>query len=111
MRKAPPSFVQSNLFGGQGSVSIWNMLQDRKAPPFSAALWCELEPHGSVGPHRQQRDPEVVICLGGEGLARVDDQTHSLEAGVMVYLPHGSTLALINSGDQPLAYLIIKASL
>ena len=108
---APPTFVQHDLFGGKGAVSIWNMLARRSAPPFSAALWCELEPHGSVGPHRQQRDPEIIICIAGEGQARVEDVVHDLSAGALVYLPQGAVLALINSGDVPLRYIIVKAML
>lgn len=108
-RPAGPAFARSDLFGGTGTVHIWDLLAGRPAPPFSAALWCELEPGGIVGAHQQQRDPEIVICLAGTGRALVNDRPQDLAPGALVHLPLGSVLRLENSGDEPLRYLIIKA--
>ena len=105
------AFVQENLFGGTGAVHIWNLLGRRTAPPFSAALWCELEPGGSVGPHVQQADAEVVIAVSGEGLATAGGKTHHMGPGVLVHLPLGDTLALENTSESiPLVYLILKST-
>ena len=107
--ESPPSFCQQDLFGGQGSVDIWN-LRSMNCPPFSAALWCSLEPNGYVGRHRQQEDPEIVICLSGEGVATIGKTPHQLNRGVMVYLSFGQILSIRNtSEDHSLEYLIIKA--
>ena len=76
----PPSFTQRDLFGGQGAVDIWN-LRASASPPFSASLWCSLEPNGFVGRHRQQDDPEIVICLSGEGIATIGKTDHHLQRG------------------------------
>lgn len=98
-----------DLFGGQGAVYVWNLLP---APldPFSAVLGCELEPGGSVGRHVQQRDPEIVVCIEGDGVATVGDVEHAMFPGSAVGLPHGQTLAIRNaSAEVPLRYLIIKA--
>ena len=103
------SFSQKDLFGGKGEVQIWNLLAGRNMPPFSATLWCELEPKGNVGRHRQQRDPEIIICVSGEGEATVGKYTHSLGKGTFLYVPFGTPLSLKNNGDEPLCYLIIKA--
>jgi len=97
------------LFGGQGTVAVWNLMKGA-APPFSAILACELEPRGLVGPHVQQRDPEIVIGVEGEGIATVGKDTISLTPGVVVHVPHGRRLSLQNvSETEPLRYLIIKA--
>lgn len=109
MRTPPgPPFVQHALFGGRGAVRIWDLLGG-EAPPFSAALWCALDPHGVVGAHRQQRDPELIIGLAGEGRALVDGVAHPLTAGSAVSLPFGSLLQIENLTDAPLQYLIVKA--
>ena len=105
------AFVQENLFGGQGAVHVWNLLGSQTALPISAVLWCELEPSGSVGPHQQQADAEVVICVSGEGQATVAGQTFALGPGALVHLPFGATLSLENtSSERPLCYLIVKST-
>ena len=83
----------------------------RSTPPFSAVLFCELEPDGSVGTHQQQRDPELVLGIDGRGEATVQGIAEPLEPGSVVYVPFGATLSLRNlSPDAPLRYLIIKAA-
>jgi quercetin dioxygenase-like cupin family protein len=98
------------LFGGEGAVLVWDLLGRRDAAPFTAVLACELEPGGSVGRHRQDEYPEIVIGLEGEGEASVDGTAHALEPGALVHLPLGAVLAIANrSSSEPLRYLIIKA--
>lgn len=106
--KAPHE--QEGLFGGTGKVAVWDLLGRLSAPPFSAVLSCELEAGGSVGKHVQQRDPEIIVGLGGEGEAEVDGVMQALVAGAVVYLAHGQTLSIYNRSDaEPLRYFIIKA--
>lgn len=101
--------VRRDLFGGRGTVKVYN-LDPSPMPPFAAALWCELEAAGSVGRHRQEHCPEIVLGLEGEGEATVGEQVHRLVAGSVVQLPLGSVLSLKNNRDDaPLRYLIIKA--
>ncbi|NVB37382.1 cupin domain-containing protein [Pseudenhygromyxa sp. WMMC2535] len=101
--------LRSELFGGQGTVKVWNLMR-QAAPPFTAVLACELEPGGRVGRHRQEHYPEIVIGISGLGEAIVGKQQHGLRPGDMVYLPQGEILELINHrDDEPLQYLIIKA--
>jgi quercetin dioxygenase-like cupin family protein len=103
-------FVRRELFGGQGAVKVWDLLQQTRIEPFAAALACELDPGGSVGAHVQQQFPEIVVCVEGRGSASVDGVPHALEPGALVALPHGKTLAIRNdSSEAPLRYLIIKA--
>ncbi len=102
---------REGLFGGTKAVFVWDILPGPPSP-FSAVLACELEPGGRVGKHLQQRDPEIVICTGGEGVALVNDVAHPLTPGAAVALPHGQSLAFENtSEDTPFCYLIIKAAL
>ena len=111
MDKPSGSFFQrSDLFSGTGTVTIWNILKQAQEP-FSAVLWCELEIGGFVGPHMQQRDPELIICLSGQGMAKVNGKRHELITGELVSLPLGATLSIHNEGEEPLRYLIVKAKL
>ena len=105
-----PHFDRSDLFGGKGRVRIWNLVPpNTNYPPFTASLWCSLECSGYVGKHLQQVCPEIIICLSGKGRISVDDTTHDFQAGIQVYLPLGSVLAIQNEGEEELEYLIIKA--
>ena len=112
LRMAPEGItpdVRHDLFGGRGAVKVYN-LDPSPMPPFAAALWCELDPAGVVGRHRQEHFPEIVLGLEGDGEATVDDRTLPLRPGSVVQLPLGSVLALRNrSDDAPLRYLILKA--
>ena len=104
-------FAQSDLFGGKGTVLVWDLLGQTRIAPFEAVLACELEAGGSVGEHVQQAFPEIVICTEGVGEAHVDGQPFEPRPGRVVPLPHGQTLRLTNlSASEPLRYLIIKAA-
>ncbi len=98
------------LFGGKGAVVVWDLLGRAGAEPFTAVLWCALEPGGSVGRHVQEHFPEIVVGLDGEGEARVGDEAHPLGPGDVVHLPLGAVLSIANlSSEEPLSYLIVKA--
>jgi quercetin dioxygenase-like cupin family protein len=104
--------VRTDLFGGSGTVRVWNLVRPgHPAPaPFSAVLFCRLDPGGRVGHHRQEHDNELVIGVSGEGRATVDGETHALLAQALVPLSLGSVLAIENlSASDPLEYLIVKA--
>jgi quercetin dioxygenase-like cupin family protein len=101
--------VRSNLFGGTGDVSVCSLL-DGEGSPFTAVLWCELTPGGSVGRHVQQEFPEIVVGIEGDGAASVDGAPRPLGPGDVVHLPLGSVLSIENrSSERVLTYLIVKA--
>jgi mannose-6-phosphate isomerase-like protein (cupin superfamily) len=90
-------------------VRVWS-LAATPVLPFTAVLACELEPSSSVGTHVQEHYPEIVIAIAGSGMVKVNDAPVVFEAGRVVELAMGQTLAISNtSGSEPLRYLIIKA--
>lgn len=98
------------LFGGAGSVRVWDLLGAMGAPPFSAVLYCELSAAGGVGQHRQLADHEIVLALEGEADVTVDHRVQCIGPGQLVYLPVGAVLAIQNrSNEAVFRYLIIKA--
>lgn len=103
--------VRENIFGGSGTVLIWDLLGSQKAAPVTAVLSCELAEGGRVGRHVQQRDAEIVIGVSGCGEAKLDGKSIPFGPGAVVYLPLGSNLELVNERDDaPLCYLIVKAT-
>lgn len=99
---------REDLFGGRGQVLVESLRGDVCAP-FTVALHCELSPHGRVGEHVQSREDELCIVLGGEGTIHVDGVPREVRAGSVVALPRGQRLAIENTSDAPLSYLIVKA--
>lgn len=98
------------LFGGRGSVRVWDLLGAGTSGSLRVVLACELDPGGSVGRHVQEALDEVVIVLEGTGRATVDATPIPLAPGVTVSLALGSTLSIENaSAEAPLRYLIVKA--
>lgn len=103
------SQARTQLFGGEGTVTTWSRLP-ASAAPFSAAIWCELSPGGRVGAHRQQRDPEILLAIEGQGEVDVGRTAHSFTRGDVVYVPAGEVLQIRNlRSDAPMVYTIIKA--
>jgi len=103
--------IRTQLFGGKGSVATWNCLPNSATGPFTAALWCTLEPGGSVGSHHQESDAEILLCMDGEGEISVGPHTQRFERGELVYVPVGVSLSIHNHSNQKgLHYAIIKAS-
>jgi quercetin dioxygenase-like cupin family protein len=102
------SWTRENLFGGKGTVAIVDLLGAPQGP-FTAALCVTLSGGGSVGRHRQEQYPELIIGLGGAGEVTVNGKPAGLGPGELVYLPLGSVLSIHNRGEEPLRYLIVKA--
>jgi quercetin dioxygenase-like cupin family protein len=104
-----PHDARGELFGGKGIVRVWALLGAPRRP-FAAVLACELEPGASVGTHRQQQYPELVIAVAGAGSVRVDGELRAFNAGSVIELSLGQTLSIANgSNEEPLRYLIVKA--
>lgn len=104
-----PHAVREALFGGRSAVRVWD-LAPSPSRPFTAVLACELEPGGSVGTHRQEHFPELVIGVEGVGSVEVNGVPAAFASGSVVELPCGHTLAITNGSErEPLRYLIVKA--
>jgi len=104
-----PHDLRTELFGGKGAVRVWSLV-GRPALPFTAVLACELAPNGSVGAHVQEQYPEIVVAVSGSGAVQVNGVERAFNAGAVVELALGQTLAISNgSATEPLRYLIIKA--
>jgi quercetin dioxygenase-like cupin family protein len=100
--------VRHELFGGTGAVRVWDL--GAAKPPFTAVLFCELEPGARVGEHVQQADHEVVVVVSGEAVLYVDGVAKGCLEGDAVAVPLGSKLAIDNASlETPVRYLIVKA--
>lgn len=102
--------VRDRLFGGEGSVSVWDLGKGALVPPFSAVVFAVLSPGARVGRHRQESDDELVIVLEGEGVLYVDGRAAACVPGSVVGLAKGAVLEIDNASiEAPLRYVIVKA--
>lgn len=100
--------IRRELFGGTGEVRVWDL--GAATPPFTAVLYCELDPGGRVGAHVQQSDHEVVIVVSGEAVVYVDGAARGCAEGDAVAVPLGARLEIDNASAQaPVRYVIVKA--
>lgn len=102
--------MRAALFGGTGSVRVYNLQGARAMPPFESVLACTLDAGGRVGAHVQQEFAEIVVGVRGRGLALVNGKPRALEPFDVVHLPLGAQLEIQNASDaETLEYLIIKS--
>ena len=100
--------VRHELFGGTGAVHVWDL--GATTPPFTAVLYCELDPGGRVGDHVQQADHEVVVVVSGEAVLYVNGAAKACLEGDAVAVPLGARLAIDNASmETPVRYVIVKA--
>jgi len=105
-----PHDVREGLFGGRGTVRVWDLAPSPIAP-FAAVLACELEAAGSVGMHVQESCDEILVAIEGEGDVQASGRSERFRSGVVIELPVGEMLSISNtSREEPLRYLIVKAS-
>ncbi|MFF8103176.1 AraC family ligand binding domain-containing protein [Streptomyces sp. NPDC014986] len=106
------------------AVPLPRILYDTAAPaapggPAAGALWrlaepgrqldanvVRLPPGHRVDTHREPDLDVLLLVLGGTGVLTAADGTHSLPAGTLTWLPHGSTRSLA-AGPEGMSYLTV----
>ncbi len=56
-------------------------------------------------PHRLLKASEVYYILEGTGIMHIDDQTHEVGPGTLIYIPPKATQYLENTGDRDIVFL------
>ncbi|MFD8522689.1 hypothetical protein ACFV2D_22145 [Streptomyces capillispiralis] len=107
-----------------GDVPLPRILYDTAAPaapggPSAGALWRLAEPGRQldanvvhlpagqrVDTHREPDLDVLLLVLGDTGILTGADGPHSLPAGTLTWLPHGSTRSLA-AGPEGMTYLTV----
>ena len=63
----------------------------------TAAWIVALHPGAPGLPHRVTRE-EIFVCIEGQGLATLGDETHEISSGSALVVPAGTLFALSNPG-------------
>lgn len=58
-------------------------------------------------PHKLTKASEVYYFLEGEGIMHIDEETHEVGPGSLVYVPPNATQYLTNTGERDIVFLCI----
>ena len=79
------------------------------SPSYGSSETCvwlvELDQHAEATPHRVTRE-EIFHALGGEAIATIDGDGHSVRAGDTVIVPAGVDFSIGPSGGAPFRALV-----
>lgn len=92
---APRWKVQFPLLGERGTESL-------------GTVYFEIEPGEALSTHTDSHD-EIVVLLGGSGEGTVGDESGTLSAGAMVFIPAMVPHGFRNTGTETLRALGIFA--
>lgn len=110
MNKAP-TIIHENLFGGTGTVRVWNCSPMHNQKPFDVVLFCILDGFGSVGAHIQKSHQELVLCLSGEGVIHIGKEVFPFSFGQSYSIAENVRISIENKSAEPLLYTITKVAL
>lgn len=87
-----------------------------RAPLKTTPLVCGADANATliqlndpVGDHTHDESDEFIYVVAGEGAANVGGAAHKLRAGVLLFVPRGTTHRFSQSGRNPLIVLSMKA--
>jgi mannose-6-phosphate isomerase-like protein (cupin superfamily) len=66
-----------------------------------------VPPGGSSFPHRLVKASEVYYILEGTGVMHIDDESHEVCSGSLVYVPPNAIQYMENIGSQEIIFLCI----
>ncbi|MDT3399397.1 cupin domain-containing protein [Streptomyces sp. B1866] len=75
---------------------------------WEAVEWAWLPPRGVSGEHRHTRTEELYFIVSGRGEITLDGRPYPVRAADVVLTGLGTRHALRNTGDGPLAWLVIE---
>ncbi|MFI6703505.1 cupin domain-containing protein [Streptomyces sp. NPDC050509] len=93
-----------------GGHSRWACLSRRTGlhGAWEAVEWAWLPPGGVSGEHRHTRTEELYFVVSGQGEITLDGRPYAVGTADTVLTGLGTRHGLRNTGDEPLAWLVIE---
>ncbi|MFJ3981710.1 cupin domain-containing protein [Streptomyces fungicidicus] len=89
---------------GDGSTgALWRLAEPGRQLDANVV---RVPPGHRVGTHREPELDVLLLVLAGDGTLTAPDGPHTLAAGALTWLPHGSTRSLA-AGPDGLTYLTV----
>lgn len=63
-----------------------------------------VAPRSFIREHTHDRNEEIIFCVEGRGIVRLDGQEYPLEKGTCVFLGHGRRHHFLNPFDEPMTF-------
>ncbi|KJS23558.1 MAG: cupin [Clostridiaceae bacterium BRH_c20a] len=98
------------LKGGKGEVELIHLLEvDKNEFNGKGRLFARntLKPGASIGFHKHEGDAETYYILSGEGTVNDNGTIKVVQAGDLVYTPHGESHSLENTGTTDLEFIAL----
>lgn len=95
---------------GAAGVSWWKCFARgaELTGAWEAVEWARLPPGGLSGEHLHTRTEEVYLLLAGSGRIILDGRPSPVRAGDVVLTGLGTRHGLLNSGSEPLSWLVVE---
>ncbi len=94
--------IKQNMRGGSGAIEILHLApkQDLRNCRLLAEL--TIQPGGSIGSHRHDKETEYFIITSGEGMVDDDGIERKVSPGDVVVTGNGASHSIRCTGNSPL---------
>ncbi len=106
-RFVDPDDVESMVF--DWGVLKWMVTPDVTGSEHISCGVVQLEPGKGHERHNHPNAEEMLYVVRGEGEQEIADETRSISAGDMLYIPEGVYHGTINTGWEPLVLIAVYA--
>jgi len=94
---------------GGGQVSHLLLAPGQFGSHHLAITLVEGAPGSRQSPHSHPGSEQVYVIVNGRGRMTVAGEDRELEAGTLVFIPHGAEHAIYNPGPEELVYVSATA--
>lgn len=115
-QQPPHAAGAARILGPEEGESFWqpvpangfvrNLFSDRSIASvnrFSVGTQT-VAPRSFIREHTHDRNEEIIFCVEGRGICRLDGVEHPMEKGACVFLGHGRRHHFLNPYDEPMTF-------
>jgi mannose-6-phosphate isomerase-like protein (cupin superfamily) len=101
--------VLETTYLAHGGAVAQMVLDQRTLQEIGFLACATLEPGKIIEPHVDPME-EIYFIMSGQGEMRVGAESRGVAPGDAIWVPAGSSHALINTGESPLFILVVASS-
>jgi mannose-6-phosphate isomerase-like protein (cupin superfamily) len=101
--------VLETTYIAHGGAIAQMVLDQRTLREIGFLASATLEPGKKIEPHVDPME-EIYFIMSGQGKMHVDDESREVAPGDAIWIPAGSSHALVNTGQSQLFILVVASS-